>query len=126
MKKLLVLLFSIMFSVNSYGEWKLAFTWDNGDASYLDYEEIKKNDGYVYWWELKNMTFGGSSGEDYKSVMFYIQGDCEMGRTKLLSATAFKELMGQEYSKTDNYSTWDYPRPNSGALQMLDFICDYL
>ena len=65
MKKLLLLLFSLMLSFNSYGEWTLTYEWDNGDSAYVDLETIKEINGYVYWWELKDvpsMMFGGDGG----------------------------------------------------------------
>jgi len=42
MKKLLVLLFSILISFNSYGEWTAVSESVDGDIAYIDYENIKK------------------------------------------------------------------------------------
>ena len=52
MKKLLILLFSILISFNSYGEWTLITTTDRGDSYFVDLETIKKQKAYVYYWEL--------------------------------------------------------------------------
>ena len=51
MKKLLILLFSILISFNSYGEWEEVAEGMNGDIYYLDKDSIKKHGGYVYFWE---------------------------------------------------------------------------
>ena len=53
MKKLLILLFSIFISFNSYGEWTQITKDENHvDFYYVDKESIIKNAGYVYYWEL--------------------------------------------------------------------------
>ena len=54
MKKLLILLFSILISFNSYGEWVEIGKNVNGDTFYLDMDTIKEHNGYVYWWSLSD------------------------------------------------------------------------
>ena len=68
MKKLLLLLFSILISFNSYGEWTQTAEWDNGDTQYIDFDTIKSVDGYVLWWGLKNKDYD----DGYKSLMAYV------------------------------------------------------
>jgi hypothetical protein len=51
MKQLLTLLFSILISFNSYGQWT-KITESDGDSIYIDFDTIKEQDGYVYWWVL--------------------------------------------------------------------------
>jgi len=50
MKKLLILLFSVMFSFSSYAEWIKVNEDTEGDSYYIDFETVKERDGYVYWW----------------------------------------------------------------------------
>jgi hypothetical protein len=50
--------------------------WDvEGNTHYVDFERIKKHDGYVYWWDLTDLLkpneYGILSGKAYK------QGDCK-------------------------------------------------
>jgi hypothetical protein len=123
MKKLLLLLFSLMLSFNSYGEWTLTYGWDNGDSAYVDLETIKEINGYVYWWELKNFPSGEFEGN--KSVMIYAQGDCEMSRYKTLSMTLFKEAMGQGESTSWDFNEWEYPRPDTQIYQVLIDVCTH-
>ena len=53
MKKLLLLLFSLMLSINSYGEWTLYdVDINDGNAFYIEKNTILKSGGYVYFWEL--------------------------------------------------------------------------
>jgi hypothetical protein len=52
MKKLLVLLFSVMISFNSYGDWTDFGKTVDGTGWYINYDTIKKHNGYVYYWDL--------------------------------------------------------------------------
>ncbi len=50
MKKLLLLLFSLIFSFNSYGQWVWSTVDVNGDKHYLDLTNIEVDeDGYFYY-----------------------------------------------------------------------------
>ena len=123
MKKLLLLIFSLILSFNSYGEWTLTYEWDNGDSAYVDLETIKEINGYVYWWELKDVPSGELDGN--KSIMLYSQGDCEVSRYKTLSMTLFKESMGQGESTSWEPNEWKYPRPDTQIYQVLIDVCTH-
>ena len=88
MKKLLLLLFSLLLSFNSYGEWTKVMEDDDGDSYYIDLNTIKKNDGYVYWWDFVNYV---EPYDGFMSRTGFYQGDCEIGRSKTLSATQYTE-----------------------------------
>ena len=129
MKKLLLLLFSLMLSFNSYGEWSKVFEeqsevldWDNGDIAYLDYKLIYVNDENVYWWELKNF---GKPTNGYKSEMVYLQGNCVSFRVKILSTNYFLEPMGKGNANSSNSSNseWNYPLPGTHRKRMIDYVC---
>ena len=48
-----LLLFSVMYSFKSFAEWKKVKTGNNGfNDFYVDFSNIKKHQGYVYFWEL--------------------------------------------------------------------------
>lgn len=122
MKKLLILLFSLLISFNSYGEWTQTAEWDNGDTQYIDLDTIKSVDGYVFWWAVKNSDYD----DGYKSLMAYVQGDCKMTRAKSLSFNLHKERMGKGESMHWANDDWQYPRPDSHMYQELNFVCDYV
>jgi hypothetical protein len=122
MKKLLILLFSLLISFNSYGEWTLSDEWDNGDTQYIDLDTIKSVDGYVFWWGVKNSDYD----DGYKSLMAYVQGDCKMTRVKSLSFNLHKERMGKGESIHWASDDWHYPRPDSHMYYELNFVCDYV
>ena len=48
MKKLLKLLFSIMISLNSHGEYIKFGNSIGGSAAYIEIDTIKESNGYVY------------------------------------------------------------------------------
>ena len=52
MKKLLILLFSILISFNSFGELTEIGYTDAGNTFYIDNNTIKEHGGYVYWWTI--------------------------------------------------------------------------
>ena len=111
MKKLLILLFSLLISFNSYGEGFFTDLLDSltsstsktkwtlieidsgmGDTVYIDKNSIKKrNDGYVYYWELTD-HLKPSMGN--MSVLFYLEGDCVAKRYKYLKMIAYSRPMG--------------------------------
>ena len=109
------LVFTLMFPSTSFAEWKkIASTGGGATTFYVDFERIRKHDGYVYWWDLtdylKPTKFGHLSNKTYK------QGDCKLFRFKNLSYSFHKEPMGggtgdvQEPVKKSQ--GWKYP-PNA-------------
>ena len=112
MKKLLLLLFSILISFNSYGEWKdVAANYDD-DIFYIDFDTVKESDGYVYWWYLKDLD---EPVAGFMSGITYVQGDCEFPRFKNLSEITYTEPMGrgEHYSNPTSNPEWDYYPPGT-------------
>jgi len=125
MKKLLVLLFSILISFNSYGDWKYIHDNVDGDSQFIDMDRIKENGGYVYYWALIDYLKPTEYG--HMSTKMYVQGDCGVHRIKYLSFTHSKQPMG-EGGETNNPPNpeWIYPSPGGGASYKLDSVCDYV
>ena len=126
MKKLiLILLFSAsMFSSSSYAEW----TKVSGNAMgtvYVDYERIRKHDGYVYWWELSDFLKPSPNG--MLSAKYYNQGDCKLFRFKRLSYSYHNEPMG-DGTAIDNFTPKNpeltYPIPDSIGEITLKQVCN--
>jgi len=117
MKKLLVLLFSILISFNSYGEWTKLFGFGNV-SFYINLETLKERDGYVYFWLM-------DSNND-KSNQGLIQGDCDIRRIRLLEEIDYYQPMaggvGINQTKDDS---WEYLPPDSDDLAFfLDLACE--
>jgi len=95
-----------------------------GDTFYVDFDRIRKHDGYVYYWVLTDYlkpTHGDLSGTVYQ------QGDCKLFRYKVLSASFYKQPMGRgsgdvsEPSK--KFQGWRYPSPNKVDESILKSVC---
>ena len=127
MKKLLLiftLLFStLMFSTPSYAEWTKVSTNVDGDTFYVDFERIRKVDGYVFYWSLTDYLKPDDDGD--LSAKTYKQGDCKLFRFKVLSWSFHKEPMGGGNGKTDNTpeKEWYYPPPDSSLETVLKSVC---
>ena len=126
MKSLLTiftLMFTMMFSSGSFAEWTKVATASSGRDFYLDFERVRKHDGYVYWWELSDYLKPDQFGD--LSAKVYKEGDCKLFRFKTLSYHFHKEPMGggtgdvQESVKKG----WKYPVPDSVNEIILKEVC---
>ena len=126
MKKLLILLFSILISFNSYGEWTKLAQNDNA-AFFVELDTVKAINGYIYWWSLSNYIKPNQWGE--LSAKIFFQGECELKRFKYLSDAYYKKPMGlgtPSVSSNIPDEEWDYAPPNSSMAYEMEFICDYV
>ena len=121
MKKLLILLFSLLISFNSYGEW-IKFT----EGGYIDITTIKLHNGYVYYWRMDDYAEPNKFGD--MSTQFYSLGDCNLNRIKTLSYVYFKRGMGQGTREQQDsvVKDWKYPPPNTTSLAALNYACNYV
>ena len=124
MKTLLTILtvfFTVMFSPPSYAEWTKVSENVERSKIYVDFDRIRKVDGYVYYWELVDLLKPDKDGDlSYKS---YRQGDCKLFRTKYVVASFHKEPMGGGAGDVDNKPKWKYPPPNSSIEIVLKAVC---
>ena len=115
MKKILLLLFSLILSFNSYGEWTNVLPGNNASL-YIDFNTLKERDGYIYWWYMDSWSEG--------SEKTYAQGDCNLKGFKVNKRVKFSLPMGEgEGIEKDIASSWEYYQPNSGYEILLNFIC---
>ena len=125
MKKILILVFSILISFNSYGEWEEFGKNVDGDTFYIDEDTIKEHNGYVYWWVLVDRLKPSESG--IMSGKTYTQGDCGVNQYKWLSIIQYKQPMGEGSSETITPpAKWKYPPPDSIGGGLLKYVCDYV
>ena len=99
---------------------------ENGDGTtyYVDFDRIRKNGGYVYFWYLGDLLKPSSTG--MLSYKVYRQGDCGMLRYKNLSFIYYKQPMGEGSGDTDSPNPeWKYPPPDSVAEYTLKQVCEY-
>ena len=126
MRKLtLTLVFTLMFSSTSFAEWTKIVGHPSGHTLYVDFERIRKHDGYVYSWYLNDRSTPSASGG--LSSKYYIQVDCDLFRFKVLSSLFHEEPMGQGSSEEFNPTNpdWDYAPPTSAYEVILQEVCEY-
>ena len=126
MKKIIfTLLFStLVFSSPSYADWTMVSTTDGG-TFYVDFDRIRKHDGYVYYWGLSDYLKPSPWGD--LSARNYNQGDCKVFRTKTLSASYYTDSMGNGTPSTSDsiLGEWRYPVPNSAQEGTLNSVCSH-
>ena len=120
---LIALTFTVMFSSTSFADWTRVGENVTGDSFYVDFERIRKHEGYVYYWDLSNLLKPDKDGDlSYKK---YSQGDCKLFRVKGLTEVYYKQEMGRGNGKTNTSKNpqWKYPIPNSVLETILKAVC---
>ena len=114
-KKLTIIIFSLVFSINSYGEWTKILPGDNASL-YIDFTTLIEKDGYINWWYLDTWDKG--------SETTYAQGDCNLKGFRVTKRVRFSLPMGEgEGVERDINGAWEYYEPNTGFEILLSFIC---
>ena len=111
------------FSSPSHAEWTKVNKDADGNTNYVDFESIRKKDGYVYWWILSDILKPTMQG--HLSSKTYNQGDCKLFRVKYLSWIFYLKPMGSGTGNSDGPKKpqWDYPDPNSVMENILRAVC---
>jgi hypothetical protein len=126
MKKLTILLFSILISFSSYGEWTLVTGNKDGSTKfYIDTDTIREYNSYVYYCELGDSTKPKGSS---LSAKFYNELDCGVRRVRTLSYTFYRESMGIDKINevVKGNPEWKYPQPRTIDEYLLDYACNYV
>jgi hypothetical protein len=115
------LVFTLIFSSTSFAKWTKVVVNEYA-THYVDFEGIRKHDGYVYYWSLYDSfkpVLGSLSGTTYH------QGDCGLFRTKKLSFVSHKQPMGRGVGETYNPKNpeWVYASPGSVYEDLLQAVC---
>ena len=107
MKKILLLLISLLLSFNSYGEWTKLFTDEDGTTWHINIETIKERDGSVYLWQM-------NSSKESSSTMLS-QNDCDLVRIKYIQMFDYDEpmLKGDSTVVPTDESQWIFLPPDS-------------
>ena len=87
---------------------------------------MKENLGSIYWWNLVDLKEAGPDAE--LSGKVYMQGDCAITRTKLLTAISYSQPMGEEEldTRTPDDPNWNFQPPDSIGGFLLDTSCKLL
>ena len=108
MKISLITIILLLQSFPSFGEWVKVDKNIRGDVFYVNFNNIKKHNGFIYYWELIDLLNPSPSGKfSYKS---YYQLDCNIFRRKTLNFSIYEEPMGKGKNFTFNPEKgWEYP-----------------
>ena len=90
---------------------------------YLDLDRIRKNDGYVYVWRLRDYLKPDKWGDMSSKV--YLEVDCKAFRYKNLTYIFYKQPMGEGEGVSSNNDNpeWEYPPPESMVEFILNKVC---
>ena len=126
--KILIFTFALLFSTalfptSSQAEWTKVIENTDGTTHYVDFERIRKHDGFIYYWDLIDLL--KPDGHGNMSYKTYNQGDCNLFRFKHLSISLYKEPMvsgtGRTFPLNDD---WKYPSTNSLGETKLNLVCN--
>ena len=125
MKSLLTiftLLFTVMIPSTSFAEWTKVGTNESGSDFYVDFERIRKHDGYVYWWDLVDYL---KPKRGVWSSQTYYEGDCAKFGVKILADVYHKEQMGRDSGEsfTRENPEWLYPSSDTVSGIILEMVC---
>ena len=127
MKKLTLLLavFNILLPALGSAEWVKVISDTDENVFYVDFEKIRKDDGYINYWYLTDLLKPTNTG--YLSAKVYVQGDCKLLRFKPFSASFHKKPMGNGLGHIRkpqaDLKNWQYPLPGSASEFLLKAAC---
>ena len=119
-------MFILLFPLPSFADWTEVAENDLGTLFYVDFDRIRKHDGYIYYWVLTDLL---KPLQGNMSFSIYHQGDCKLFRHKPLSFSFYKQPMGrgapvvQEPGK--ELQGWAYPLPDSANESILKSVCSH-
>ena len=128
MKNLLTiftLLFTVMIPSTSFAEWTEVGTHIDGHKYYVDFETIKKNGGYIYFWRLRDYLKPDKYG-DFSSKVFQ-QVDCKLSKVIILSDSYHTGPMGggeTSTSSNDPDTEWSNIVPGSIGELVQKSVCN--
>ena len=118
------LLFSIIvFSSPSHSEWILVSTQSNGDKYYYEDTNIRKSDGFVYFWRMVSL---GNKNNNHQSGITYIKSDCSIFRLRYVFAVLYSGPFktGEIILRQKLNKSWEYPHPGSVNDMIMKKICN--
>jgi hypothetical protein len=122
MKKLTILLFSILISFNSYGEWTKVLE-RSSSTLYLDHGAVKKHGDTIFWWSMLDLA-KPEDGTGWLSSTAYHQGDCAVHKYKILALNTYIKPMAKGPQEShDIPSKWRYPEPLTTKRVILEALC---
>jgi len=125
MKKLIAIFLFLVIATPSHAEWEKVSSADGLDF-YVDFGTVKKNNGYVYYWEILNYLKPSNSGT--LSVTSHQELDCDIPvRNRYLSFSWYKQPMGKGAPAGIDNKTgeWKYHDSGSSGAVITKKVCAY-
>ena len=120
------IIFSIFLLLSNNGfafNWKKVVEDRSGDSYYVDVDNIKKNNGLVYYWRLED--FLEPKYGDYSFIRKF-KVDCVKEKRTWLSDTFYNQPMGKGKITDEQFpNKISYPKPNSIGYVVMKFACNY-
>jgi len=115
---------SLMFSAGSWAEWTaVASSGGGSNTTYVDFDRIRKVNGLVYYWRVRDSLEPSSTGT--MSTKLYSKVDCETMREMDLSFSWYKLPMA-EGTAAGTFTPdpeWNYAEPDSLLEGTLQAVC---
>jgi|GEM_PF-3592900 len=124
MKKLFVILFLVIFSSHSNGEWEFVGESVKGDKFYIDIDSIKIDEDYVYYLTMHNRIKKDKWGS--LSITSQKRGDCKSFKFEKLEIRYYKQHWAQ--SPDGKYKPdfgWKTPAEYGMSESYLKLVCNY-
>jgi hypothetical protein len=126
MYKLLIsklLIFFFILSSPCLAEWKKITDTENVKI-YLNFKEIKKNDGVIYFWQLND--YYQPLRKKIYSIKIYIKVDCKKNKfNPLIFSYHFKPMgFGKAEIKKSKQEKWIVPKSKSKQKSVLRAACE--
>ena len=119
-------LITVAFAPPVFAGWTEVGEGVSGNTYYIDYDTVKENNGYVYYWRLSNYLKPDQFGDLSAKVLR--EADCDIPRkSRALSGIFYKQPMASGNGDTETASSdeWKYTAPNSVIELMTNAVCDY-
>jgi len=113
-----------MLPSTSFAKWTEVSTTVDGDTFYIDFETIRKNDSYFYYWQLLDRIKPTSFGDLSTKRLYEV--DCNIPhRERSVAATYHTQPMGRGNPSTTDNSTseWYYYAPDSSGKIAIELVC---
>ena len=125
MFKLLILqIYIFLFALSSVcrADWKKITDAENVKI-YLNFKEIRKSDGIIYFWQLND--YSEPLRKKISSIKIYIKVDCKKNKfNPLIFSYHFEQMgLGKPEIKKNKKTKWILPKSKSKQKSILKAAC---
>jgi hypothetical protein len=115
-------IFILVLSSPCMAEWKKV-TDDKHVKIYLNFKEIRKNDGVILFWQLNDYV--KPLRDNISSIKIYIKVNCKKNQFNPLTFSYHHEQMGlgEGVVKNSKQKQWIVPKSNSKQKTILKAAC---